>query len=82
MISLGFCKRTLERAIIAQRFSSPILNQQFLRPLCQHPPHLSTFAFDSWDDHAVIAGRLVPHPCDDSGFRSLFHGNAFGAMQA
>ena len=34
----------------------------------QHPPHFPAFAFDSWDHHVIVAGRLVAHPCNNGGF--------------
>lgn len=43
----------------------------------QHPPHLTPFPFNSWNHHAIVAGRLMAHPSDYSGFGPLFDWNAF-----
>ena len=56
---------------------STIAGKQFFRPLCEHPPHFTTFALDAWDHHRVVAGRVVPHPSDDRGLGPLLDWNAF-----
>lgn len=42
----------------------------------QHPPDLLTLAPNSWDRHAVVSGRLVPHPRDQRSLGSLHDRNA------
>jgi hypothetical protein len=58
------------------RFSPPISFQQLLRSLGKHLSNLSPFAFDPWDFHRLVSGGLVPHPGNDGGFGTLFHGDS------
>ena len=58
------------------RLTTPIPLQQLMGSPGQHSPDLPPFALDPWNHHAIVAGRLVPHPGDHGSFGPLLDRNA------
>ena len=69
-------QRLLERTLFPDRLSPPIPAQQLLGSLGEHSANLPPFAFDPGDRHRLVGGGLVPHPCNDGGFGTLFDGDS------
>ena len=68
-------QRLLQRTVIPDRLPTAIPFQQFVGPPGEHSANFPPLSFDPGNHHAVVAGRLVPHPGDHSGLGSLLDGN-------
>ena len=66
-------QRPLQRTIFTDRLSSAVTFEQLMGPPGMHPTYLSPFAFQSGNHHALVACRLMPHPGNGGGFRSLLN---------
>jgi len=76
---LGFGDGSLEWTIFSDRITVSIAGEQLLGPLGQLATHLSAFAFDPWNHHAIVSGRPMTHPGDDRSFGTAFKGNSLGS---